>query len=107
FSTELPDEAVLVVDLLALVDAATRGRVARRGDDGRVLAAVGIAGELAIGADHGAALEVELRAVGEGVLDRVAVEVLIDAVAAIVAAAAGLGFDRPCVLHPAAFVDVV
>ena len=37
----------------------------------------------------------------------VGVEVLVDVVAAVVAAAGGLGLDRPGVLHPAALVDVV
>ena len=78
-----------------------------RRDDRRALGAVGVAGELVVAAGHGAAFRNSLRAVGEGVLDRVGVEVLIDVVAAVVPAAAGLGLDRPGVLHPAALVDVV
>ena len=49
----------------------------------------------------------ELRAVGKGVLDGVIVEVLIDRVAAIVAAAQAHRLNRPGVLHPAALVDAV
>ena len=49
----------------------------------------------------------ELGPVGERVFDRVVVEILIDAVAAIVPAAGGVGLDRPGTLHPAEFVDVV
>ena len=71
------------------------------------LRAVGVAGEFLVAAVDVAAFEEQLGAVGEGVLDRVGVEVLVDAVAAVVPAAGALGLDRPGVLHPAAFVDVV
>ena len=49
----------------------------------------------------------ELRAVGERVFDRIRVEVLIDGVPAIMAAAERLGLDRPGILHPAAVIDDV
>src|SRR5262249_55167416 len=45
--------------------------------------------------------------VGEGVLDAVGVEVLVDEVAAVDPAAEAAGLDRPGVLHPAALVNVV
>ena len=54
------------------------------------LRAVGVAGELLVAAGHAAAFEEQLGAVGEGVLDRVVVEVLVDVVAAVVAAAEAL-----------------
>src|SRR5262249_42725910 len=37
----------------------------------------------------------------------IAVEVLVNVVAAVVPTAAGLGTHRPGILHPAAFIDVV
>ena len=77
------------------------------GDDRRALGAVGVAGELLVAAGDVPAFEEQLGAVGEGVLDRVGVEVLVDVVAAVVPAAGALGLDRPGVLHPAALVDVV
>ena len=51
------------------------------------LRAVGVAGELVVAAVDAAAVEEQLGAVGERVFDRVVVEVLIDGVAAVVAAA--------------------
>ncbi len=48
---------------------------------------MGVAGELLLAAGHVPAFQVQLGAVGEGVLDRVGVEVLIDVVAAVVPAA--------------------
>ena len=68
---------------------------------------MGVAGELLVAAVDVPAFEEQLGAVAEGVLDRVGVEVLVDVVAAVVPAAGALGLDRPGVLHPAAFVDVV
>ena len=71
------------------------------------LRAVDVAGEFLLAAVDVPAFEEHLGAVGERVFDRVRVEVLIDIVAAIGAAAGALGRDGPGVLHPAAFVDVV
>ena len=66
-----------------------------------------VAGELGITAGHVPVVQEELRPVGERVLDIVVIEVLIDAVAPITAAAGTLGLHRPGVFHPAAFVHVV
>ena len=97
----------LRLHVLALVDAATGRAVRIRRDDRRALGAVGVAGELLVAAVDVPPLEEQLGAVGEGVFDRVGVEVLVDVVAAVAAGARALGRDRPGVLHPAALVDVV
>src|SRR5262249_31944082 len=52
-------------------------------------------------------LQVHFAAVGEGVLDGIGIEVLIDVVAAEMPAAGRLSTDREGILHPAAFIDVV
>jgi hypothetical protein len=70
---------------------------------------------LVVAAGHGAAVEEELGAVVEGVLDGIVVKILIDVFAFVLrrhviaemAAAAGLSRDGPGVFHPATFVDVV
>src|SRR6185437_481954 len=76
-------------------------------DDRRAFRAVREAGELLIASVHAAAFQQQLGAVAEGIFDGIHVEVLIDAVAAIVPADGAARFDRPGVLHPAALVDVV
>ena len=58
-------------------------------------------------ARHAAPVHDELGFVGKRVFHGVGIEVLVDVVAAIMAAAQGLGLDRPGVLHPAAMVDDV
>ena len=88
--------------MLVLEDAALAGEVAGGADDAGALRAVHDARHIVASADHRAAVEEELRAVVERVLDRIVVEILIDVVAAEVAAAEGLGLDRPGVFHPAA-----
>ncbi len=77
------------------------------GDVGRTLGTVARSWRIPGGAGHRAAVEPQLGSVVKGVFDAVAVEVLVDVVAPVVAAAHGLGLHRPGVLHPAAFVDVV
>jgi hypothetical protein len=101
-----PDD-VLGLHFLTLVNTGLGGRVAILGDDGQTLAAVGVAGELIMAARNDAAIVHQLGTIGEGVLDRVVVEVLIDVVATVVAPTGGLGHDGPGVLDPAALVDVV
>src|SRR5207245_5287121 len=54
-----------------------------------------------------AAIVEEFDAIGPGVLDRVGIQILVERIAAIVAAAQGLGFDGPGTFHPGAFVDLV
>ncbi len=83
------------------------GRVVLGRDDREALRAVRVRGELAPRPGHRAAVEVQLRAVGEGVLDRVRVEVLVDEILAVVPAADRLGLHRPGLLHHAGLVDVV
>src|SRR5262249_60613153 len=51
--------------------------------------------------------EEQLAAIGEAVLDRVGVEVLVDAVAPIAPRPGALGRAGPGVFHPATLVDVV
>ncbi len=80
---ERPDD-VAARELLALVDAAPGRAVRVRRDDRRALGAVGVAGELLVAAVDVPAFQEQLGAVGEGVLDRVGVEVLVDVVAAVV-----------------------
>src|SRR5688500_16257888 len=63
---------------LARIDGGGSVAVTRPGGYGGSLGAVQIAGKLSVGAVDAAALEVELGAVGVGVLDGVVVEVLID-----------------------------
>src|SRR6186713_788459 len=58
-------------------------------------------------ANHTAAIHDEFGIVGEGVLDRIAVEVLVDVLVAIVTAADGVRLDRPGILHPAAVINVM
>ena len=60
-----------------------------------------------LAADHRTTVHDQLGAVGEGVFDGVGVEVLVDAIQAIMAAAQSHGADRPGVLHPTAVVDDV
>src|SRR5579862_7731908 len=66
-----------------------------------------VAGELIVATGHGPTFKDQLGAVGEGEFSGIGVEVLVDVVAAIVAAAVGFGADRPGVFHPATFVDVM
>ena len=81
-----PDE-VLGLHFLTLVDTGLGRRVAILGDDGQTLAAVGVAGELVMAARNDATVVHQLGTIGEGVLDRVVVEVLIHVVATVVTAA--------------------
>src|SRR5690606_8203494 len=98
---------VVLIELLALVNRAMRRPVTLLRDERHAFAAMGIAGELVVAARHAAAIHEQLRAVGKRVFDRVVVEVLIDRIAAEVAAAAGLRANRPGIFHPATLVDVV
>ena len=88
-----PNE-VFLGESLAFEDAAL-GAPDAFVEDGAALAAVDIPGELFVAADDVAAVHVELRAVGECVLDRVLVEVLVDAVVLVVPPAGRLRLDRP------------
>src|SRR5262249_59272300 len=94
-------------EVVALVDAWLGRRVARGRDDRRAAGAVRVAGEFLVAPGDVAALEQQLRAVGERVLDRVGVEVLIDVLAAIIAAARPRRTHGKRVLHPGALVNVV
>src|ERR1051326_3490371 len=69
-----------------------------------------IAGINIIAAVDTAAIHQHPRAVFENVLDRVIVEILIDVrhavrIGLVMAAAQGLGSDRPCVFHPTEVID--
>lgn len=101
-----PDD-VLGLHFLTLVNTSLGGRVAILGDDGQALAAVGVARKLVMATRNDAAVVHQLGTVGEGVLDRVVIEVLVHVVTTVVTAAGGLGHHRPGVLDPAALVDVV
>ena len=68
---------------------------------------MGVAGKPSVGAAHVPAEVEELGAVGIGVFDRVGVEVLVDRLAPVVAAAHRVGLDRPGALHPGTLVDLV
>lgn len=92
---------------LAFVDACLRSMTAWAGDECIALGSMGMAGEFALAAWHVATVEVELGLVGEGVLDGVVVEVLVDIFPAVVASTLALCLDWPCVLHPAAFVNIM
>ena len=62
---------------------------------------MGVGGVLIFAAGDVAAVEIEFGAVGKRVFDGVAIEVLVDVVAAIMPAANGFGLHRPGVFHPA------
>src|SRR5262249_42610172 len=103
---ELPCD-IAVDEVVAPVNTAASRDVAGGRDDGRAFGPMRVAGELLMAAGHVPAFEEELGAVGESVFDRVAIEVLIDVVAAVSPAAGSLGLHRPGVLHPATLIDVV
>src|ERR1019366_931115 len=94
-------------DLLPLVDPRTARGVRRSGDDGRALGTVRIAGELVVASGHITAVVEELDAIGEGVLHRVSIEVLVHRIAAVVAAAQSLRFHGPRAFDPGTFVDLM
>ena len=80
-------QPVVFREVLSLEGADLARRVRRGRDDRRALRAVGVAGELVVAAGHVPAVVEELGAVGIGVFDGVGVEVLVDGIAAVVAAA--------------------
>src|SRR5690606_33480626 len=81
--------------------------MAALGNDRQPFASVRDAGVIAHTSGHAPPLEEKPGAVGKRILHGVHIEVLIDAVSPIMASPARLGADRPRILHPAAFVDVV
>ena len=89
------------------MNAGRQPAIAVLGNDRHAFAAVGIRGINGNAAVVAPAIHDELGAVGEGVFNRVVVEVLVHVIAAIMAAAQRLGLDRPGVLHPAEMIDVV
>src|SRR5262249_59675213 len=103
---EAPSEVVFG-DVVAFGEAALRGSMPRRRDHRRSLGPLGVAGEFLVTPGDGPALQEQFGAVGEGVLGGIGVEVLVDVVAAVVAAAGRIGLDRPGGLSPAALVGVV
>src|SRR5262249_29687984 len=77
-----PDDVGVLSDVLAAKSSGPARSMAVGGDDRRAARAVGIAGELILAAGHGPPFKEELAAVGEGEFGGVAVEVLVDVVAA-------------------------
>src|SRR5205807_2148235 len=94
-------------EVVALEETALGGRVCRRRDHGRAFAAVSIAGKFVLAAPDVAALQIQFRAVAEGILDGIGVEVLVNAIAAVMAAAGSLRLNGPSIFHPTALVNVV
>ena len=86
FDLRLPDHLGRFGEL-ALVGAGLRAAIAALGEDRVALGALCATVVIALGARHRAAVHDQLGAVGEGVFHGVGVEVLVDAIAAIVAAA--------------------
>ena len=101
-----PDCAV-AIERVILAGPRLAGVMARSADDCCALGAEHDARHVVAAADDGASVEEVRRAVVEGVLDRVGVEVLVDEVLAVVTAAERLSLHRPLILHPADFVDLV
>ena len=66
-----------------------------------------VTGEFLITARNCATVDEQLCAVVKRVLHRIRVEILIDAVTAIVTSAAGFATYGPRILHPAGFINVV
>lgn len=97
---------VVLFDPLVLEQVDGRG-VRHAGELGGAFGAVDEGGELAVRVVHPPELAERLASVGEGVLDGVDVDVLAAIGAARPAAAQAVRRDRPGILDPAAFVDLV
>ena len=100
-------EDIVAGHVLTLVNPALSRRVPRGRDHRAPLGSVGVASKLIVATWDGAPVDEHLRAVCERVLDRIGIEVLVDAIVSIVPSSGSHRVDRPVFLHPAAFVDVV
>ena len=68
---------------------------------------MGVACKLLMATWNDSSLEIHLRSIFKGVFDGILIKVLIDIVVLEMSSAASLGFNRPRVLHPAAFINIV
>ena len=100
-------EHILRREVVSLVNPRLRRDVALLRNHREALRTVRPTGVFRLRSRLTPAFKEKLRAVAKRIFHRVGVEILIDAVAAIVPPAVGLRLHRPRALHPRTFVDIV
>ena len=66
-----------------------------------------VTGEFLVTPVHVTPVQIELGTVIKRIFYRIGIEILVDIVVAVMTSTGCDGVDWPCILHPAAFVDVV
>src|SRR5262245_47380371 len=94
-----PPNYVVIIDSLPLEYAAFGWRMAGSRNHRCRLGSMRIAGEFSVSTGDAPPIEIQLRSVGKGVFDRIAVKILIDIVSAVVPTTRCLGFHWPGIFH--------
>lgn len=101
-----PDNGI-IGEILAAEHSGPGWRMSRMGDDRRTTGAVCVTGKFIMAAGNISAFEYKLTAIRESVFRGIMIEVLVDIIFPVEPTAGPLGFYRPGIFHPAAFIDVM